>query len=471
LAKEEGALPYDLGENDVVAQTGFRRSRFAGFLLALCLLVLPCLAASGFAGDVQPEVATLLREGKASLSQGDFEGAHELFYRAFELDPGNPEANFLLGRAATEKGDYESALLAFERVLLAEPEASARVRLEMARCLFHLGSYEESRELFRQVLVADPPAAVRRNIDPYLTAIERATRRHTFGGVFSLGLSRDDNVRAVPADERIRTALGDVILTGAQASPQNDLLATAALSLNHRYRSEDGLRAWRTSFVNYDALYREEDDLDLNFFALTTGPALRIGRAQWELYGLANYLELDYRRYLGSYGLGTTLAFSAGARTTLNLIAQIEEKTFFSQPDRDATNIRCALGPTVRLGANLFDVRIGAETENADADVNSYDRLELSILYERTLPRDFSLFAGYRYQRSDYEQREPLFTDTRLDKVHYASLGLARLLWRSRDQGRSLSAQLSHAYTEAHSSVSLYRYNKNTTAFLLSYGF
>jgi len=154
-------LSFDFGKYNVVAQIRFPLNRFAGFLLALSLVVLPCLAASGFAGDVQPEMAELLLQGKESLARGDFEEAYQVFYRAFELDPGNAEANFLLGRAATEKGDYESALMAFERVLLAEPVASSRVRLEMARCLYRLGSYEESRELFRQVLADDPPPSSR----------------------------------------------------------------------------------------------------------------------------------------------------------------------------------------------------------------------------------------------------------------------------------------------------------------------
>jgi hypothetical protein len=113
---------------------------------------------------------------------------------------------FIEGAQLLQAGDYEAAVRTFRAIL--ERTDSPRVKLELARALYHLKEYRESRALFKEVqLEADVPWQVRDNIDAFIYRIDAMV-----GYVrFSLSLVGDSNPRNITSQREF--TIGGVRLT------------------------------------------------------------------------------------------------------------------------------------------------------------------------------------------------------------------------------------------------------------------
>lgn len=431
----------------------------------LTLLVILCAIAPAAAASADPTAAV----GKEAFARGDFAAAYRIFTALLASDPGDAESDFLLGRSAYETGDFETAIFAFERVLMVHPE-SDRARLELARVHFAIGDFEAARSGFEAVLASNPPAAVRQNIQVFLTRIDRATRRHTLGGMFSLALSFDDNVYASPADERINTLIGEVTLTGATARPRRDRIRQPTLLLNHTYRSRPRAMAWQTTAVTQHAFYQREDTLDYSLVGLSSGPLWQTSSLQLSLPASFNYLSLDSRRYLTTAGVGADLTWLANAQLSLGVSLQ-GNRLNYANDDRDAWQYRFELRPVGTWSNYRVSVGLGLEVNDARADWAGYLRYIGSVGYERKLFWGLTGTCGYRLKRTHYDEREALFSRTRKDTLNEFSFGLSRPVWQSADGRSRIVAQVQHVYTEAKANIDLYEYDKNLTTLALSLRF
>ena len=116
------------------------------------------------AGAVRRLVASALVFAAALLSAAPAAAAAEA------PDP-QLQREFVEGARLLHAGDYAAAAGVFRALL--ERTGSPRVRLELARALYHLGEYREARALFRQVLLdRQVPWEVRDNVEAFVRAID-----------------------------------------------------------------------------------------------------------------------------------------------------------------------------------------------------------------------------------------------------------------------------------------------------------
>lgn len=405
------------------------------------------------------------------FDRGDFHKACQGFHELFRQDPGNPDINFSLGRAAFESGDYEAAVMAFERVLIARPHAT-RVKLELARCHFHLGSLETAGQYFEEVLAAGPPEQVRANVDRYLVAIRASKREHFLSARLSLGMDFDDNANTAPASSSIEITdlLGNVFPVTVDGA-QSDRIRTGTAGLNYLYKPRDSALGWKISALNYNALYRDARDLDVNLFDIRAGLCIEHGSMVWDIYGLMNHLNLDSDRYLRAYGSGATLSFLFSPRVMLSADARYRRKNYYELRGRDADNVSLTLSPAFALGIGHITFSAGWECESADQDVYSYARLNGIAGYQVSLPWSMSAYASYWYQGTDYDDIYPLFGRKRSDDVQYFTIGISRMIWQGVPQGAGITLGLAYTYTRSDSTIDLYTYTKNVTSTNVTFAF
>lgn len=412
-------------------------------------------------------------QGRQQFSQGEYDSAYHSFYQAFRNDPTSLQINFMLGRSAFESGRLEEAVMTYERILFQEPE-SPRVKLELARTYLRLGSRKQAEQLFNQVLAAEPPDPVRHNINRYLKAITGAEKRHFLSGAFTLGFGYDDNVRTTPADDIIRTVIGEVHLTGPGAEPLDNYLLNTSLVLEHLYRpSADSSLNWKSTFTSYNIFNETANDLDINLFGFSSGPVWQRGR--FSLHGnlILNHIELGYDRYLGIYGLGCSFSYRHSPLLTLNSYFSLLDKNFYQDGGKDSTNTAVSLGPVFVYGRNRLSLTARYEKESAYEDLNNtYERYSIAARYDRKLFTRYNLFFSCKRQESDYEGLAPLFNREREDETNYYNLGISRILWSSSEKnGRSLIGRISHTYIDAESTIELYEYDKNVTTLAVTFTF
>lgn len=409
---------------------------------------------------------TAFEEGKRLLAEGQFPAAQARLQEAFSEEPDHLDISFFLGRAAMEAGDFETAVTAFERILIVNPDAD-RVKLELARCYMALGSRELARQYFRQVLATNPPDAVWQNIQQNLAAIEAAEQRHYFSGLVTIGHVWDDNVGAVPT--------GDINLGGLSfkldQKPESDHGLNGTVVLNHLYRWLDTPYSWKSSLLTYNTFYQDQTEFDLNLFGLSTGLVRQGEKTLWELIASANHVTLDDDRYVGTYGLATNFSWFLNRSVLLTAGAGLREKDYFDSDGRDATNWDVRFGPVFNVGRNRLGITVVHEAEDADAALNSYDRNAIACRYDRQLPLEFAIYAGVRYQVSDYDRQDPLFLKTREDRETDMSAGVSKTLWHSADGRRTLAAQVSWTYSDVSSNISLYEYDRHVVNTSLTLAF
>ncbi|MBU4176411.1 MAG: tetratricopeptide repeat protein [Proteobacteria bacterium] len=435
---------------------------FAFVLIALQLFFPPMMVAA--------ETPASFSVGKQYFDQGRFEEAYTELHKAFLQDPGNPDLNFHLGRSAYETGRFEEAIMAYERVLIANPDAN-RVKLELARANLQLGSREIAKQYFKEVLATNPPEQVWKNIEKFLASIEEAEQKHFVNGTFTLGHAWDDNARSAPVSDRIAAGLFEFQLTGQSASPQSDQTNNATLVLNHIYKNVEYPFMWKTAATSYNALYQSLYDLDVNYLGLTSGPVFQQDNFIWDLQALVSLIDVEHDRYQGAFGAASSLTylFSKNFMGTVGIKA--EEKNNYVDPDRDALNLIFSAGPILLVDQNRLSLLFSKEKENADNEVNSYDRFGWKLRYDRNLPYDFAAFAGLGFTITDYDAQHPFFSVYRNDEVQELTAGVSRLLWQDTAKNQVLVMQLGHTYTNSESNIDLYTYRKNVTELNLTVSF
>ncbi|MFZ5775302.1 MAG: surface lipoprotein assembly modifier [Thermodesulfobacteriota bacterium] len=434
-------------------------------IVGLCLLLCGTTASAALATE------THWQRGKTFFENKQHEEAYHELHMAFREDPANLELNFLLGRAAFESGRLEEAAMAYERILIADPGAD-RVKLELARTYLGLGSRELARQYFHEVLATNPPEQVWKNIEGFLAAIEQSEKRHTVNGIFSLGISLDDNASVAPDNKIIDVRWGGLNLPFTiSQEPVDDVITSTTLVLNHLYRNENLPFSWKTTATNYNAFYASQNSNDLNLLNLTTGPAWQGDRHLFQLYLQGTYADVAYDRYLGAAGLGASLTWLVNQQLSFVVNAIGQQKDYYQDDNKDAGNLLLSAGPVFTFGANRISIAGAAEHEDADSGVESYDRATLFARYDRALPYDVGAYLSFRYQDTDYDEINPLFGVARSDQVYDYTVGLSRQLWQSADKRQSLAGQLFYTRTEADSNLGLYEYSKNLVATTLTLAF
>ncbi len=190
-----------------------------GILLAVALIGAAPALAAGTAATALEEASRLIAAGRATE-------AHRLLVpREIEL-AGQPRFDYLYGVAALDSGHAAEAILAFERVLAAMPDA-ASARLELGRALFESGDRDAARRQFDWLLSQRPAPTVGAAAEAYLRAMDRPapaaggwTRTLEFGGGY------DSNANASTNE---RTFLGIMLDPGNVETPSAFAIASFSI--------------------------------------------------------------------------------------------------------------------------------------------------------------------------------------------------------------------------------------------------
>ncbi len=432
-------------------------------LSAGIFLVAYAVAAQEVISNTHSEFEHQYKLGSQAFEQGQFQQAYGHFLAAYRENPGDPGVNFYLGRSAFEIGNFEAAVLSFERVIMLAPEQQ-RAKLELARSYYRLGMLSMARIHFQEVLDTEPPAPVRRNIEAFLAKIDEADKQHFFSGILTLGMHYDTNVLVSPANNTIQTPALNIPFVEVE-DEKEDFFGSLTLALEHRYRPADAAMGWKTNAVTYNAFYTdeyEENDPDVNFFSLASGPSWENNKYMVDIQLLYEYLDKGYHVYLRDYGLQLNAVASLRPEMLLAAGIRLVEKEYLQGFEREAFNTRITLGPTYTTGANRLTARIGFERENTAVDTEAYDEYFLSLRYDRSLPANFIFFSEYRFQYRDYDGREVAFNEHRDDEIQDISVGINRFL------GERTLLEISHTYTTADSTIELYEYERNLTSLSFS---
>ena len=171
--------------------------------LISCLIALTVMVGASQAQVAAPQlVATeafgkLLREADALIKAGKQADAYSLLEPKESDYSGEIDFDYLLGIAALDSGKPDRATIAFERVLILNPNF-AGARLDLARAYLAMGSDDMAKAEFEIVLGQSPPDQVRAVVQKFLDHIvaRREAKIQQVTGYLEGSAGRDSNVTA-----------------------------------------------------------------------------------------------------------------------------------------------------------------------------------------------------------------------------------------------------------------------------------
>lgn len=243
----------------------------------------------------------------------------------------------MLAQAASEAGDFQTAIAALERILLLYP-GLANIKLELGILYLQTGASELGESLLREAL-ADPamPVDVRERTEEFLTVAEMSNNPLAIRSTIGLGLVSDSNANSAPR----ASDLGLGIDPEATGTSDISAYAQAGVELRYDLGTQAGHVAALDAFV-FSQRYNERQDLNLDRVAAGAGIDFNLSYFLSKPAEIAARLDAnvawrDGEDYLYELGPSLTFRLAEDERTSFELAA------FWRKQD---------YRPTTRVSAN-----------------------------------------------------------------------------------------------------------------------
>lgn len=395
--------------------------------------------------------------------QKQFPQAKEQLLELVRENPADAEVNFYLGLSAMTLKDYDTAIAAFDRVLMLNP-THTRTRLEMARVYYEMGYLELAAKELDGVLSGKLPIEVREVAQSFRQRIESAMNRHSFSGALILGIERDDNVNNDIGGKSFLLPKFQLPIKGDKQ--ERDYAFYQGAIFNHAYDFGD-LGGWslENSANLYNKSYRHESVNNLSLLSLSSALAYNAGIIKLSMPLGYDKVYLESEGYVDAWSVGAKLK-SIFARSIMGEAGIVARQNDYTEKnrDRDSREFLGFIGARVALGAEnpwLLSTHIthrqahAKEDRRTDVDLKEWNyRADLSKVVFKGIRASLS----YVYKTIDYDKKDTLFLSVREDSERRYEVGL------SYELTAKSSATLQYTRIDHRSNHAPFVYKKNTVA-------
>jgi hypothetical protein len=277
-----------------------------------------------------------------------------LFQRTFK-EPLNLDLAFHFAEVATQRGDYEAAIGALERMLFYNPNLP-RVRLELGVLYFKLGSYAMARSYFNSAIATPSvPPEVKAKVDQFLAEIDRRLSPHKWSVFLQSGLRYQTNANAGP-DGLLVKAIGQDAVLNSQFAKAPDWNWFGLVGATYAYDLQNGNGdALEAGLTGYYAKQFRLTQFDLGLIEVQAGPRFGVPQlfpgASFKAYAIGTATNLAGAPYFSGPGGGVSMRFPFSA-ALVEPSVELRNRIFMNS----------ALYPTAsQQSGNLLTVAVTAE--------------------------------------------------------------------------------------------------------------
>ncbi len=300
-------------------------------------------------------------------------------------DPSNVELTVQYAQLSRQRGDYEAAISAYERLLLFNP-ALAQLKYELGTLYFELESYIAARNYFEAVLAApNLPDDLRNAAQAYIKEIDKRSAPDRFNAYLHAGIRYQSNASAGPASDFIRFG-GQTFSTDPNFGKRPDWnsFALGVFTFAHDFGDRgDSLEA---SLGAYYSRQFNVERVNLGAVELQLGPRFVLPPefapgASIKLYGIGNAFTLGDRTYLTTGGAGVSVRTKPSPTTVVESTFEYRNRTFYdsvnyptaSEQSGDLYTYALSGGGLI-YGSVRWLARVGYDWSRADFAFWSYQR-------------------------------------------------------------------------------------------------
>lgn len=387
------------------------------------------ISQSTFGIESVSPLARVLREAREAVDLRQFARAYALLEPKADLYAGDVEFDFLYGVSALEAGHPGDAVLALERVLIAQPE-NLQARAEIARAYAAIDERENAKREFETLAAQAIPPQAKRTISRYLDALERAENRPqpTIRKTAQIEIGYDDNVNVGTSASNWLLADGTRVIPLPQSQPDRSgyIGLSAAFEM---VTPIDGRLQWMAGLRGAIRNPWSAPTLDTEQVDVSAGLAFREDCHQFTMLGQLQFLSVDADPFRQALGLVGQWQCDITRRQQVGVFVERYELEFSDQPQRDA--IRQSLGVSfaqvLPFGTDavlLGTLQTGSERSEAGLPNLSFDFTGLRMLLTSPLAPDWRGLLGFNWEVRRFDGPEPLFGVVRDDRQTEVRLGL-----------------------------------------------
>ncbi len=393
-----------------------------GLAFGLCFWMLFCDAA---------RADELLDKADLLARQGAFKVAFELLDAQEMQRAGEPEFDAAMGRAAFAVGHYTRSVMAWERVVLAQPGSPA-AQLALAQALFAVGDKRGALALSDVVREQAIPVDAALDIDQFLFSFDRADHAgaSTVKGYAEMTVGHDSNANAGPASAALASPPGTPAWTlapAAQATSAGFGSALAVVRGRHVLDAQWSLVGTASGSVRRHA--SDARSFDNTQLEVNAGLAWRVERHEVVVSGLGAYQALDGDRLRSMAGVQGEWIFRVdGFRQWSGFVQQLALR-YPSQTMRDARRsiAGTSYAQVLRNGALLYGT-LYAGRESPDAvgvEPLGHHLVGWRMGGQYPLTRQLGAFVALDGEHRNYGAVDPFFALQRRDRQLGLALGLS----------------------------------------------
>jgi len=397
-------------------------------ILTLSLVLLMMASSSAFAQD------ETLTKAMALIKARDYKAAYVLLEPLEEERSGNVDYDYLLGVAAVESGNVTRGVFALERVLAIDP-SNNNARTEIAKAHFKLGEVESSKTEFKNLLSQNPPKEATDAINRYMNAIDKSLGlTTTFGAYLDFGLGHDTNVNSATSTSAVAVPVfgGAIFALNPQSRERannftslaggvsfrqpinNEVAVFSALNLSNRFNVTQ--TTFDTTYLDFNG------GLSYKKFTDTFSAAIQ-----------ASTFEVDGGRFRNTYGATGQWQRDLDDHNQVSLFGQYARISYAGNSFRDADRYIAGGGWAHVFEGDkspvLFLSGYGGQenARNTGADFLSNAIVGVRAGGQLSLNTKWVAYAASSYEHRDYDDTDPIFLRSRLDKQYDFSVGLRYL--------------------------------------------
>jgi tetratricopeptide (TPR) repeat protein len=419
-------------------------------------LLLACTASS-----VHAQADAVVLQARQATSAGQAQQAYALLEPLEVARAGDPEFDMAFGMAANAVGEFTRAILAFERVLVAQPDNS-QARAELGRALFGVGDTRAARALLSEGKLQGIPAVAGETIDQLLQAVDRvdAAGRSSYRGYVELGAGRDTNANSGPAERNFAVPAlgGTVIVLDPSGTKTRASFAAAAAGFSGRMVMDP-----RWSIIgNLTGLVRSyrggADQFNVRQLDGNLGVSYRVERNEYTVVAQGGTYDIGGDRVRNLAGGVAEWTYRLDGFRQFSSYLQVSRLSYPQQhiSDADRTVLGIAYAHQFSNGFLAYGgAYAGVEDERASGVPHLGHKLVgLRGGVQHPLRADLAVFSTLGYEQRHYGGADPSFLVGRHDRQSNLSAGLSWVpaaAWR-------ITPQV--AWVQTRSNVAIAAYDK-----------
>jgi hypothetical protein len=279
-------------------------------------------------------VALLLTwTGNAHAQAGADE--QDRLYQQMVRQPTNYAITYAFVRVATERGDYEAAIGALERLLFYNPDLPA-VKYELGTLYYKLRAHEMARRYYREALASRSlTPELRARIEASLATADHQAQQSRFAGFAQTGLRYQSNASLAPAGGNVRIGGQDFGLAPTQGK-QSDGNWFGLAGVSHDYDLPNGVTL-ETRGLGYLTQQFSLHELNVGILDGTFGARFPLNIAFMPGASVKPYVAggntwVGGSQYMSSYGAGVSFNLPVTTQLTVEPIAEWRHVNFTIDP-------------------------------------------------------------------------------------------------------------------------------------------